>query len=155
MYKYMTLGLGLFLLAQFVSLFPHWFIFRKYEKEHADFLDSIKLLFAYLFQLAWFFISVILGIVLWAFLARGDLSQGLAVLSIFYLSMALPPALFSAFTGIYPVMTRKGYDYYEHYKSSLRQTALPTDESHLKLVGWLQSILVAVIIGVSLIHILR
>jgi hypothetical protein len=155
MYKYVTPGLGLFLLSLFVSFFPHWFVLRNYEKEHTDFPGSVKLLIAYLFQVAWFFISVILGVLLWASFAKGNLSQVFAVLSMFYPSMAFPPALFSAVTGIYPVLTRRGYDYFKHSKNLLRQTAIPTHGPHLKLVGWLQSILLPVITGVSLLHILR
>jgi len=105
------------------------------------------------FRIGLFFTSIILEFLLWVFFTKGDLSQLLAVLSMFCPSMALPPALFCAVTGIYPLMERKGYHYYEIYKRSLGEALISTDESHLKIVGWLQSILIAVIIGVSLVYV--
>ena len=56
--------------------------------------------------------SIILGILMWAFFAKGNLSQVLAVLSICYASIVLPMALFSALTGVYPeLISLKGYYY--------------------------------------------
>jgi hypothetical protein len=155
MFNNVTPGLWLFLLSSFVTYFPYWFVLHRYEKEPTNFPEDRKFLFLYFLQMAWFFINVIFVILLWVFFAKGDLSQILAVLSIFFPSISLPSAIMSAITGVYPALERKGYFYYENYKSSSEQIFVATDGPQLKTVGWLQFILITVLIGVSLVYVLR
>jgi hypothetical protein len=152
MYQLVTPGLWLFLFSLFIAFFPHWFVLPKYERKLEGFIG--KFLFYYFVQGTWFFISLILGILIWAFLARRGLPHGLAILAMFYSSIALFPAFFSAVTGVYLVTDRKGYYCYEHYKAALPQPPVSSDSQLLKNVGRLQFILILAMNGVSLVYIL-
>jgi hypothetical protein len=106
--------------------------------------------------MGWFFISIVLGALMWMFFAKGNISRVLAVLSVFHASIALPIAVFSALTGIYPkYISLKGYYYYEHSESHLGQEPLSSNRQPLKTMGWLQVIFLAVTIGISSVYLLR
>jgi len=153
MYKYLTPGLWFCLLALCVAFFPHFFILRKYEKKFEDFFSEKFRLFHF-FQLGWMVISACVYVLMVAFFAADNRSYELAALSMFFASVALPPALFSALTGVYPEISRKGYHYYERHSNSSEQAPTLANHPHLKTMGWIQFVFLAVVISVSAVCIL-
>lgn len=143
----MTLGLWLCLFSFLIVLFPHSVVLKKFERQRANPFGKESFQAFQFFDVVWMIIC--LGGLGWSLLARDGYSDKFSLMAMFLALIFMPIALYSGFTGIYPERTRVGYYYFQHYKDPAKQLLMSSQLPELKLVGWVQFVLLIGIVAIS------
>jgi hypothetical protein len=143
----MTLDLWLCLFSFVIVLFPHLVTLKKFQRQRANPVGKESFQAFQFFDVAWIILCA--GGLGWSLLTTHGYSHRFAFLALFVSLITIPTALYSGFTGIYPERSRFGYNYFQQYKIPGKQFLMSSKYSELKMVGWVQSILLIGIVGVS------
>ena len=143
----MTLGLWLCLFSFIIVLFPHSFILKKFQRERANPFGKESFDAFRFFDIIWIVACVVgLG---WSLLAADNYSHGFSLIAMFLALITMPIALYSGLTGIYPERNSIGYYYFQQYKDPAKQFLMSSKYSELKVLGWVQFVLLVSIAGIA------
>jgi hypothetical protein len=146
----MNIGVWLGLAALATILLPDLFILRKYKEESSSNLSGEKFEAFQFFETIWLIVN--LGFFIWQWMVATNYPHRFVLLALVFASITIPLALFSGLTGIYPIRTRSGYYYYIRYKDPAKQFLMSSKYPELKIVGWVQFILLISIIVISSVY---
>lgn len=78
-----------------------------------------------------------------------DYSYTFSLIAMVLALIALPAALYSGLTGIYPVRSRMGYYYFQQYKDPAKQFLRSAKYPELKMGEWVQFIFLITLVVLS------